>query len=188
MDQPTDPAQRLNAKARNENWPSRADPSLAFEHPNLVQMRELWTSLAGAGRLPSRTDLSFQALKPFLPNLAVLKIVASEDGRRCFRHSYVGTEIAHRFGEITGLCFEDFLPPELLPRTLAFIETVVEIRRPLRIVTRFRLKPVDYLYAEIFVVPLADDGITPDRLISVSHFSAETDVRTVAELAARSEI
>ena len=188
MDQPNDPAERLNAKARNENWPSRADSSLAFEHPNLVQMRELWTSLAGAGRLPSRKDLSFRALKPFLANLTILKIVAGEDGRHCFRHSYVGTEITHRFGEITGLCFEDFLPPELLPRTLAFIETVVETCSPLRIVTQFRFKPVDYLYAEIFVAPLADDGVTPDKLMSVSHFSTETDARMAAEFAACGEV
>jgi hypothetical protein len=178
-----DPIERLNEKARFENWPSRIDSRLEFRNASLILMREVWFTLSSASRLPARRDLSVQILKPFLPNLSILSIVAHKGESRRFRHSYVGTEIAHHFGEITGLCFEDFLPAELLPRSLAFIEAVAEARRPLRIVTQFRFAPVNYLYAEIFAAPLADDGITPDRLMSVSYFSTVNDPRMAAEFA-----
>lgn len=163
-----DPFEICNRRARKEGWETRADPTLAFREPQLLQVRELWHNLTDEHRLPSRAELTARLMKPYLRHLTVMDI--GRPGQKRFVHRFVGTEITHHMGELTGTSLEDFLPEHLVARTTLFFEAVVEARRAVRIVTRFQLKAVDFLLAEIFAAPLAADGITPDKLVTISYF------------------
>lgn len=180
-----DPVKRVNALARAANWETRADPTLAFKEPKLNQFRELWHSVARSDRLPSRAEFTARLLKPYLVNLSILEI-ATPDGRR-FVHRYVGTAVTERLGPSTGLSLAEFLPAEALPRTVAFMDVVVESRRPLRILTRFQLSSANFLIGEIFAAPLAEDGVRPDRLLTISYFFSGSDTELIADLASFDE-
>jgi hypothetical protein len=167
----SEPIARLNAMARGRNWQTKADATLSFVEPELVVLRDVWLGLTGNSRMPARAELTARMLKPFLPHITVIELVRSEAAPVRFVHRYVGTAITRYFGETTGLSFEDFLPPERVPATRAFFEAVVETRRALRIITHFQLPHVSYLYGEVLAMPLADDGVTPNRLMTAAYFS-----------------
>jgi hypothetical protein len=175
-----DPVRRLNALARAANWETRADPALAFRDLRLNQFHELWLTVVNTERLPARAEFTARMLKSYLPNLSIVEVTAP-DGRR-FVHRYVGTAVTDRLGPLTGLSLEECLPAQTLQRTLAFMNAVVESRRALRIVTRFRLNSVDFLMGEIFAAPLAEDGVTPDRLLTITYFSSGMDNTLLADL------
>ena len=141
---------------------------LAFRDPRLIRFRELWHDLTDGNRLPSRAALTARIMKPYLRNLSVMDI--GQPNAKRFIHRFVGSEITRYMGELTGVALDEFLPANLHPRTTLFLEAVIAARRPVRVVTRFQLRPVDFLLAEIFGAPLAADGVTPDKLITVSYF------------------
>jgi hypothetical protein len=169
-DRASHPAQWFNARARELGWKTSCDETLAFDRPELNSMHTLWSEIAQTQRLPSRALFTARLLKPFLPHLSILSVDGEAGAARRYRHRYVGTTIARVFGEMTGLCFEDILPPELRPATLACFDTLVDGRRPLRFTTRFQLSRIDYLGGEIFAAPLSDDGVTPNMLLSITYF------------------
>jgi hypothetical protein len=160
-----------NRKAREKHWETRADPTLAFREPRLLEFRQVWNHLADGHRLPSRAELTARLMKPYLRNLTVMDI--GQPAEKRFVHRFVGSEIAYHMGELTGIALEELLPPHLLRRTTLFLEAVIEARCAVRIVTHFQLKAVDFLFAEIFAAPLASDGMTADKLFSLSYFPSE---------------
>lgn len=170
----SDPVGKVNAQARALNWQSRADASLSFRQPELLALRDIWNNLSGDGRLPSRAALTARMLKPFLPHVTILEMLPAGPGKLKFVHRYVGTAVTRYFGELTGLSLEDFLPPERLPATESFLEAVIETRRALRVITHFQIR--DYLYGEILIMPLADDGAVPNKLMSASYFTSGAEL------------
>ena len=163
-------AKELNALARARGWDVQCDTTLEFQHPSLTAMRELWRSKS-IGRLPARSEFSMRELKTFLPSITVLDIVAAPGGGRRYLHRYVGMQIVAHFGEMTGRHIDEVLPPALLPKTLTYFDAIAMRGQPLRIVTNFEFSPVNHLQSEMFVMPLADDGVTPDKLMSLSYFA-----------------
>lgn len=163
-------AKELNALASARGWDVHCDSALEFQHESLKAMRELWRTKRAA-RLPARSEFSMRELKTFLPHLTVLDIVATPDGHKRYLHRYVGMQIVAYFGEMTGRHIDEILPPALLPKTLTYFDAIAASGQPLRIVTNFEFSPVNYLQCEMFVVPLAEDGVTPDKLMSLSYFA-----------------
>ncbi len=161
-------ASGLNMQARAAGWDVHCDASLDFAHAGLNAMRGLWLAKSAA-RLPARSDFSMRELKPFLPNLTVLEIL-HEGGRTRYLHRFVGMEIVRRLGEITGRCIDEVLPPSLAVKTITYFDAVATHGVALGGVTNFQFTPVNYLQCEMLMMPLADDGATPDRLMSVSYF------------------
>lgn len=167
----------LNRIADSRGWKLFCDASLSFEHPPLNVARDIWRAKSTSERILARAEFSAREMKPFLRHLSILDIV-KEASRSRYQYRYVGTEIEIHFGPITGLYLDEFLPPELLPRTVACFDIVCERRQPLRFLTQFALPEVDFLGAEMFVFPLADDGINPNKLMSITYFKG---VRTFGE-------
>lgn len=162
-------ARELNALAGASGWDVRCDATLDFEHQDLKKIRALWLDKC-ATRLPARSEFTLRALRHVMPHLVILDVVAAGDARRRYLHRYVGMQIVARFGEMTGRYIDEVLPPVLLPKTLTYFDAIVSSRKALRIVTNFEFTPVNYLQCEMFVMPLAEDGITPDKLMSISYF------------------
>jgi hypothetical protein len=166
-----DPAARFNAEAIAKNWPTRIDETSSFQSAKLHAMRSLWDSIVTEGRLPRRSEFTARLLKPHMANLNILGIEAEAGCPYRYRHRYVGTGVVAVLGELTGLRCEDFLPPQLVPRTVRCFDAVVAGRRPVRVLTRFLHERANYLTAEAFVAPLAEDGTTPNMVMTVTAFA-----------------
>ena len=164
-------AEKLNALARAAGWAVHCDAAFQFKNANLRAMHQLWLGKSAA-KLPARGDFSMRELKSFLPHLVVLDIVR-EAGRKRYLHRYVGMEIVRKFGEMTGRFIDEVLPTPLLPKTLTYFDAVAESGLALRIVTEFQFTPVNHLECEMLIMPLADNGVMPDRLMSVSYFKTQ---------------
>jgi hypothetical protein len=166
---------RFNALAENRKWATRIDPSMAFAAPALNDMREIWASVATQSALPSRAQFTARLLKSHLRNLSVVSIEGGPGRASRYRHRYVGGGVTAVFGELTGQAFEDFMPPNILPRTIACFDAVVEGRMPVRVLTHFQHQRANYLEAEVFAAPLAEDGTTPNMVMTVTAFSQAGD-------------
>jgi hypothetical protein len=166
----SDPALALNARARREGWSVHCDTQLVFDTKPLNEMVETWGRLCRPGRLPARADFTARLLKPCLRYATVLEIVNAGDRRR-YRHRYVGSAVVERMGELTGVFLDEFLPSALYEKSSNYFDACVDHRCPIRVVTDFQLRTVDHTRAEGFVVPLADDGVTPNMILSIAYFS-----------------
>jgi hypothetical protein len=170
-----DHAADFNALAVANAWPTRIDSTMSFQSKELRAMRDLWNSVAAENSLPSRSQFTARHLKPYLPDLDLVGIEAEAGRARRYRHRYVGTHVVAVLGEMTGQAFEDFMPPETSARTIACFDAVVAGCRPTRVLTRFQLPKADYLAAEIFGAPLAEDGVTPNMILTVFHIASPTE-------------
>ena len=166
--QPQDAVDALNARARARGWTFTADRRLEFHAPKLTDVCALWHRKACAGRIPRRADFSARELKGVLADLMIMDIVWSGQVMRLF-HRYTGSAIGYTLGENTGKFMDDTLPPPTYERTVACFETVARASTPLRFTTRFSLDRISFLTAEFFAAPLAEDGVTPDKLMAVAH-------------------
>lgn len=136
-------------------------------------MLEVWRARCRPGRLPSRADFGARELKPFLRNVVILDVVPHQMRRR-YLHRLVGSAIAARMGEMTGKFLDEILPPPVLEKTAAFFDAVIEQRCPLRAVNDYDLESISHTRGEIFLAPLADDGATPNMLLTVSYIAARS--------------
>lgn len=170
-----DRAADFNALAEANAWPTRIDNKMSFQSKELCAMRDLWNSVASKNSLSSRSQFTARHLKPHLPNLDLVGIETKAGHPRRYRHRYVGTRVVAVFGEMTGQAFEDFMPPETSARTIACFDAIVAARRPSRVLTRFQLPKADYLAAEAFAAPLAEDGVTPNMVLAVFHMASPSE-------------
>ncbi len=125
MDRPAspDPADAVNAFAAEQGWPFRASSVLAFERPELNQLRDLWHEKAAGRPMPHRSDFDLRSLKPVLPNIVILQRVHDSDRWR-YRIRLMGSELVRLMGEGTGRFLDQAIAPESLPRWLAVYEAV----------------------------------------------------------------
>lgn len=169
----TDIAGVLNARSETMGWNASCDLLFAFDRPELLEMLELWRAHCRPGHLPSRADFSVRALKPFLRQIVILDVVPHETARR-YLHRLVGSAITERMGETTGKFLDDVLPLPFYEKTAAFFDAVVEHRCPLRVINDYDIESMNHTRGEIFLMPLADDGVTPNMLLTVSYIAAKT--------------
>jgi len=50
---------------------------------------------------------------------------------------------------------------------------VIEHRCPLRVINDYDVEAMNHTRGEIFLMPLADDGTTPNMLLTVSYIAAK---------------
>lgn len=166
-----DPLTSLNAKAEALGWQVRWSVATRFKHPELNKLLALWYEKAAYG-FPRRADFSLRQLKSVLPDVSIVERVDTKSGPR-YRVCLVGTAIAQSFGEQTGKYLEDFVPPEMMPRWRSGYDAVLEAGRPVRVVSKFSLPQVSYLYGEALSAPLAGSDSAPSMVLSVTHLSAK---------------
>jgi hypothetical protein len=167
-----DIAEALNARSRAMHWNAECDTKLDFSRPELSEMREVWRSHCRPHRLPSRAEFDLRVLKPFLREVAILEVVPHM-GKRRYLHRLVGSAIAERTGETTGKYLDEILPEAVNEKTVAFFDAVIEHRCPLRVVNDYDVETMNHTRGEIFLMPLADDGVTPNMLLTVSYIAAK---------------
>jgi hypothetical protein len=160
----------LNAKAETLGWQVRWSVATRFDDPELNRLLALWYEKAAYG-FPTRSDFGLKQLKPVLPDVSIIERVHAKSGPR-YRVRLVGTAIAQSFGEQTGKFIDDFVPSELMDRWAGGYDAILATGKPIRVVNKFALPQVNYLYGEALSAPLADSKGEPNLVLSVTYMSA----------------
>ena len=163
-------AAAFNDWAKAHGWPSLCGPDLAFESEALTDLLAIWRKQAGTEAIPQRSRMSARALKHHLGQLAILERVA--DGPTRYRVRLMGTRITQMVGEMQGKFLEDVLPAELLPRWYCALDLTLAEGRPLRFVTRVDFGKLEFMQAELLLVPLLEGGDMPSLVLGGVAFMA----------------
>jgi hypothetical protein len=132
-----------------------------LDHPELDALYRLWNE-TGGDRLPARAQFAPPDLRRWIGNLAIVRCVPPE-GR--LRVDLVGTHIVEIDGvDSTGKFLDEIAPPHAVDLLLAPYRTVLARREPHyhRFVPAAR--PMTAVHR--LLLPLADDGVTIDRILS----------------------
>ena len=128
-----------------------------------------WQAARGARRMPSRADMTPRVMKKFLSVVALAEVIG---GGGEFRFRVVGDQIASKQRlPLIGKTLAEV--DQMVPGFGAFLKTVyrgtVEQREPLAYrgsyVRTADKHPFTY---EAVILPLGDDGETPDHILVVS--------------------
>ena len=114
-------AEAFNIRAADGAWGSFCDAELAFEHPALAAVLELWRDKAGSRPIPARSDFSLRVLKAFLPDIALYERVALDVVPR-YRVRIMGASFAETMGDLTGKFLDDVVPEPFLQRWYAALD------------------------------------------------------------------
>jgi hypothetical protein len=137
--------------------------------PLLQEMLLYWQGLGREGRLPGRKDLEPAKITDILPWMLILDVVPDGQEYR-FRFRLFGTGLVERAGrELTGLWFEEAFPED--EQRAYFVEgvnRVVREKQPIGFYGHSMIEDRKHLRVVGLLLPLADDGETVDRIISVN--------------------
>lgn len=162
-----------NVHAMRDGWHSLCDPSLAFNHPDLAKLLDLWRSEAGADGVPHRRVMSPRLLKSFLRDIAIYERLTEEDGRRRYRVRLMGTAFAQILGDLTGKLVDEAVPAEFVPRWHAALDVTLAEGTALRFLGREDTNQMTFLTGEFFSAPLlADDG-RKSLVLSAARYSGK---------------
>lgn len=168
-----DPVDAVNAYAAAQGWPFRGSSSLEFDRPELNILREVWFEKAAGRPLPYRSDFDARALKPVLPNLAIMQRVFN-DGRWRYHIRLMGSALVHLMGEGTGRFLDEAIPARALPRWHALYDAAVDAGIPLRFIAQYEAHRIDYLVSESLQAPVLDPEGNPTMLLSCAYFQSKT--------------
>jgi len=167
----TDPIEAVNAYAAGQGWPFRGSSVLEFDQPELNLLRDIWYEKAAGTPTPYRSEFDLRTLKPVLSNVSILERV-HESGSRRYRIRLMGSEVVHMLGEGTGRYLDQSVPAKSLPHWHAVYDSVMEALVPLRFLTRYREKRMDYLVSESFNAPMLDADGNATLLLCCAYFQS----------------
>ncbi len=162
-------ARALNQKAAQAKAYHFCDPTLAFSDPVYEHFLSLWRSKTGTRPMPAKSELSPRDLKDFLPSIIVVQRTAENPSVYIGR--LIGSKVTEVVGNQTGKTFGESAPPELSARWIECMDLVLNGGRPLRFLGRVHLKGREYLDAENFFVPLADDQGHPAFVMGLCRYT-----------------
>ena len=153
MDKPT-PAEPTPAtftvRARAKGWPFACFAAEGFERPELAAATALWHDKAKGRAMPDRADMTARVMKPFLPQMTLLERLG---GR--YRVRLHGSALARYAGDSTGQFVDDFVRDGRSAGYVALYDFVLELGRPVRVVTHYQIPQISYLVGESLVAPLS---------------------------------
>jgi hypothetical protein len=164
----------LNARAKAAGWTFACGPAEGFEHAPLADALALWQGKAAGRAMPARADLTARAMKSFMPQMSLLERVATETGDR-YRVRLHGSALARYSGDATGKWLEEVVHPDRLGGYIGIYDAVMDLRIPLRVVSRYQAPEIDYLMGESLVAPLAIPGSTNPIILSVTYARPRLD-------------
>lgn len=167
-----DPIARLKDRIKILGWGVAVDETLSFNQPELRALADVWRAKAEAlMALPRREDLDIRLLKPVLRHVSVLERVVGPPAKSSYRVRLQGSFLVDFFGDQTGKLMEESVPPELNERWTGVYDTLLEARRPLRLVGSYSQERMDYLIGEAFAVPLGNGDLPPVSILSATFYT-----------------
>jgi len=174
-----------NQTAKANGWASLCDGSVAFSHPDLRRLLDLWRSQTMQRRIPLRRDLYPQMLKSFQNDIALCERIVPIGGARRWRVLQVGTSFAQIVGDLAGKFLDQAIPAEVVRRWNAALDTTLTQGVPFRFLGRADAKQMPFLTGEYFAAPLiADDGSASLILVAARFTGGRSwsDVESEARL------
>lgn len=134
---------------------------LPIQHEELAALHRFWLGLSKDGRLPARHDFVAEDLADWIGHVSLLEV--ERDPLR-FRFLLHGGHFTLLTGNnLTGRYLEDALSPHYREAVLASYRDVVETGQP---VYRHYTDPsLPWRELDRLILPLADDGVTVDRIM-----------------------
>jgi hypothetical protein len=142
------------------------------------EIKDLWLSLKRGDALPPRIAFDAFALKPWLPNIALVDAVGSPPR---FRVRLAGTGVNAAVGrELTGRYLDDALrelvQPDAVPSYLAVHTEAMSRKQPTRDSIPLRPSGREETVLHRLVLPCGADGATVDSFV-VAIFAEKTNIR-----------
>lgn len=168
---PAPPTPNLfKARADRDGWAVVCDENLVFNNAKLKAVLDIWQTVRGTRPLPMRADFTARILLLHLPDIAFIERLIGADGARRYRFRLVGSAQAATAGDFTGKFLDEVIPAANIESWLLAFDSVLAMRQPLRIVSRFRALDLAYMTAESFIAPLGDaNGVPCGLLTSVAY-------------------
>lgn len=131
---------------------------------------DYWASKRKGDRLPARSDIDPLDIPTLLPQVILLDV---QNDPWDFRFRLIGTNVVHHLSrDWTGSWMSDIehmAPPSRIYNSCV---EVASAGKPLRSDTPYVGPHQNYVRAEDVILPLAQDGATPDMLlVFVEHFA-----------------
>src|SRR5262245_53949282 len=141
--------------------------SLTDCHSSLRNLYEYWNARRGARSMPARSDLDPVDLKPILPVLLLIDIVA--DARR-YTYRQVGTrEVEMRGNDPTGKAIQDAYYAESPEETARYLDRVVQTRAPVLYRGTYQPLSTRTQREDVLFLPLSTDGETVNMIMILGH-------------------
>ena len=164
----------LNARAKAAGWTFLVGKAEGFEHPPLAAACALWHEKANGRAMPARADLTARVMKAFMAQMSLLERV-NDNGQDRYRVRLHGSALARYSGDATGKWLEDVVGTPRLGSYLGIYDTVLALRIPLRVVSRYQAPELDYLDGESFVAPLSVPTSPTPIILSVTYAKPRKD-------------
>lgn len=162
-------ARALNEKTSRTTFFHFCDPTLAFKDPIHEKLLALWRIKAGSRPMPAKSEISPRDLKNFLGDIVICQRIAQKPSVFVWR--LVGTRVETVVGNVTGKTFEESAPVERARLWIECCDLVLDGGQPLRFVGRVHIKDREYLFAENFFMPLANDEGEPTFVMGMCRYS-----------------
>ena len=134
---------------------------LTIQHKELAALHRFWLALSKDGRLPARHDFVAEDLAPWIGHVSLLEV--ERDPLR-FRFILHGGHFTLLTGKcLTGRYLEEGLSPLYRDKILASYREAVETRQAVH----YHYSDDTQTWRELdrLLLPLADDGVTVDRIL-----------------------
>ena len=103
--------------------------------------------------------------------------VTGPPAKSSYRTRLQGSFLVEFFGDQTGKLMEESVPPELAERWTGVFDTILEARRPLRLVGTYSQERMSYLIGEAFAVPLGNSDLPPTSILSATYYTPRHKAR-----------
>ena len=143
--------------------PEETEARIAACHPDIRATVDYWRSKTAGRRMPRRTDIEPGDVKPFLPRITLVDVVA--DDRR-FVYRLVGTEeVASRGSDPTGKSVREGFFAESAEDSIRYFDYVVQHREPLCFRGDYRAPDGATEQQDVIFLPLSEDGETVNMIL-----------------------
>ena len=143
--------------------PEETEARIAASHPDVRAMAEYWRRKAGTRRMPGRGDIDPVEIKPFLPRITLVDVVA--DARR-FVYRLVGTEeVASRGSDPTGRSVAEAYFAAAPEESLMYYEHVAQHGEPCCFRGDYHAPDGALEKQDVIFLPLSEDGETVSMIL-----------------------
>ena len=134
--------------------------------PLIASIHAYWQAKRGSRRMPARRDIDMVEIdRGVLPYLILHDVVRAGERMR-YRYRLVGTELVNAIGkDITNSFLDEVLIPGRRNDIGDWLDECVRTGMPQTLDMPLAFPARDFRFARRIVLPLSDDGETPDMLL-----------------------
>jgi len=158
--------QDYNDRAARDGWPVHCDPELNFDSARLRDLVHIWQTARGRRAIPRRSDISTRMLRAHLADSMLIEREQTKGGVRRYRIRFHGSNVGRMSGDGLGKFIDEVIPLQFVESWYLAYDMVLEMRAPVRFLSRFRALNLEHLQAESVVMPLGDGMGNPSGLIT----------------------